>query len=54
MEPFIGGAGVEGRVLIHVDGDFVDAGRVGDLGAEVERWQADGRRVRVIRAVPLG
>ena len=54
VEPFIGGAGVEGRVLIHVDGDFVDAGRVGDLGAEVERWQADGRRVRVIRAVPLG
>jgi len=48
------GTDAEGPVLIHVDGGFVDTGPVADSAAEAERWRADGRHVRVIRAVPLG
>ena len=46
-------AGVEGVVLIHAEGGFVDVGPTDDLGAEVGRWTAQGRRVRVVKAVPL-
>ena len=48
------GTDAEGPVLVHVDGGFVDTGPVADSAAEAERWRADGRHVRVIRAVPLG
>ena len=54
VEPVIEGFdGVEGAVLIHIEGGFVDAGRTVDLAAELRRWQGEGRRVRVIRAVPI-
>jgi hypothetical protein len=45
--------GVEGVVLVHIDGRFVDLGVTPDLALEAERWQAAGRHVRVVRAVPL-
>jgi len=46
-------AGVEGGVLIHTDDGFVDTGLTADLAAEIQRWQKEGRRVRVVKAVPL-
>ena len=46
-------AGVAGQVLIHRDGGFERRGPVADLAVEASRWQAAGRRVRVIRAVSL-
>ena len=46
-------AGEEGEVLIHIDGGFVESGPVADLAVEAERWRAEGRRVRVVHAVPL-
>lgn len=46
-------AGAKGAVLVHLEGGFIDGGAVGDLGAEVARWQAEGRRLRVVQAVPL-
>lgn len=45
--------GVEGVVLVHTDGGFVNLGAAPDLAAEVERWLAAGRHLRVVRAVPL-
>ncbi len=55
VEPVAGlRTGAGGRVLIHSDGGFIDPGPVADLATEAERWRADGRRVRVIQAVPLG
>jgi hypothetical protein len=47
-------AGVEGGVLVHRDGGFITLEAVPDLAAEAARWQSAGRRVRVVRAVPLG
>lgn len=46
-------AEVAGQVLVHRDGGFERRGPVPDLAGEASRWQAEGRRVRVIRAVPL-
>ncbi len=46
-------AGVAGRVLVHRDGTFERRDPVPDLAVEASRWQAAGRRVRVIRAVSL-
>lgn len=45
--------GVEGAVLVHTDGQFVNLGIASDLTYEAERWQTAGRNVRVVRAVPL-
>lgn len=47
-------AGVGGGRLVHTDGGFVTLEAVPDLAAEATKWQSNGRRVRVIRAVPLG
>lgn len=46
-------AGFAGHVLVHREGGFDRGGEVSDLAAEASRWQAAGRRVRVIRAVKL-
>jgi hypothetical protein len=45
------GTGVDGGVLVHTTGGFVDRGRVEDLGAEIARWRRAGRRLRVIEVV---
>lgn len=46
-------AEVPGHVLVHRDGGFERRGAVPDLAIEASRWQAAGRRVRVMRAVAL-
>ncbi len=46
-------AEVAGHVLVHRDGGFQRRGPVPDLAGEASRWQAAGRRVRVIRATAL-
>lgn len=46
-------AGVEGGVLVHRDGGFITLEAVSDLAAEAALFQQAGRRLRVIRAVPL-
>jgi len=46
--------GVEGLTLVHRDGGFISLEAVPDLAAEVARWQSTGRRLQVVRAVPLG
>ena len=54
VEPVVDrGTDAEGPVLVHIAGGFVQSEPATDLSAEVERWGAEGRRVRVIRAVPL-
>lgn len=45
--------GVEGVVLVHTDGGFVNLGITSDLTTEAERWQAAGRRLQVVRAISL-
>jgi hypothetical protein len=43
----------EGLVLVHTDGRFVDLGIAPVLALEADHWQAVGRHLRVVRAVPL-
>jgi len=45
--------GVEGAVVVHREGGFVDLGVTSDVAAEAARLQAEQLHLRVVRAVPL-
>jgi len=45
--------GVEGVIVVHREGGFVDLGVISDVAAEAERLQAEQRHLRVVRSVPL-
>jgi hypothetical protein len=46
--------GVEGVVVVHRQGGFVDLGVTSDVAAEAKRLRAKQLHVRVVRVVPIG
>jgi len=46
--------GVEGVVVVHREGGFVDLGMISDVAAEADRLRAEQLHLRVVRVVPLG
>jgi hypothetical protein len=46
--------GVEGVVVVHREGGFVDLGATSDVAAEAERFRSEQRHVLVVRVVSLG
>jgi tetratricopeptide (TPR) repeat protein len=46
--------GVEGSVMIHREGGFLELGGTSDVASAASRWRAEQFHLRVVRPVPLG